>query len=184
MAHSYQLDLATLLTLLTGQTGRLYTTGVLLPGIELPCEVMVTVATGRVQACSVVNQGRVVLLADDALQRVLPLWVLSWTYIPDVPHTSSPSAHDLAPFVPQRVREVPLHELKAWPRVPRRLYQLTDVPHSLDQLAHLLRQPLDVVMATAMQLQQQGVIRLASQQERQEGVRQQFPAWLSSLHTH
>ena len=162
MAHRYQLDLATMLTVLADHTGRLSTTGILFPGTDSPCEVVVSVGAGQVQECRVISWEQGVFMGDEVLQAVLALGVLCWTYTPDLPLTSAPAVLDLAPLVPQRVREVPLRELGAWPRLPRVLYQLTDGKRTIAHLTHLLSQQQTQIVASLMVLEQRGVIRLGS----------------------
>ena len=188
MAHRYQLDLATMLTVLADHTGRLSTTGVMFPGMESPCEVVVSVLAGQVRECCVISREQGVFLGDAVLQAVLALGVLCWTYTPDelpcFPPASTParSPSEVAVIVPQRTRLVSPNELATWPRLARSLYQLIDGKREMAYIAHLLSQRLEVVCAEVVRLHQQGVLHLASQQERQEVGRSPLSAVPPSFH--
>ena len=170
----YQLDLATLLTVLVEQTGQLSCTGVVLADSTTPCEVRVSLLAGQVQDCRIMRAGWVVRRAEDALQTVQTLGVLSWTYTPDLSpafvaaSVTSASPCDLATLVPQRTRQVAVSELAQWPLRQRTVYHLSNGTRSLATIAHLLSQSLEELTALIVPMQQHRVLRLAVPGERRD----------------
>jgi hypothetical protein len=164
---SYPLDLATILYVLRGQSGRLHATVEEIPGARAPCRASLVLVVGKVTS-SVLETSQGALLAQGAramhllaeLDSINWIWEPGWN--PDLSRPSEPSPGKTA-FIPQRGEPFKLEALRDCSRIQRRVLGLVDGRRTVQEIATLLAVPpaeCERLLAVLQELQAMGLIAL------------------------
>jgi hypothetical protein len=131
-----------------------------------PWQAQLTLSQGQVTSCQVLQSadGQLLLTDSAALQWLASQGSHSWDQV-DVPPRMvlptrrTPQTEPLMPeAVPQRLEALELAESHTWSRKQRQVFGLVDGTRSIERIAMLLRQPLDLVLDLVRDLQARGAI--------------------------
>ena len=163
--QSYPLDLATILYILQGQSGRLQAILEEVPGIREPCQATIMLLEGKVASCfletrrgALVGQGEQVLNLLTGLGTVDWLWEAGPGVALQAPTRSSTGT--LSP-IPRRREPLRQQALEACSRLQRRVLGLVDGRRTIQEIASLLAVPpteLERLRAVLRELHIMGLI--------------------------
>ena len=131
-----------------------------------PWQAQLTFSEGQVISCQVQQSAyEQFLLTDDmALQWLASQGSLPWNQLGNPAPLLLPDRHAPRPdpflpgAVPQRLAVVGPAERGAWSRKQRQVFGLIDGTRSIERIAMILRQPLDLVQDLVRNLQAQGAV--------------------------
>ena len=131
-----------------------------------PWQAQLTLSEGQVISCQVQHSadGQLLLTNGTALQWLASQGSLSWDQVGNpakllLPASRTPQAEPLPPgAVPQRLTVLGPAERGAWSRKQRQIFGLIDGTRSIERIAMMLRQPLNVVQDMVRDLQARGAI--------------------------
>lgn len=131
-----------------------------------PWEAQLSLSQGHLTSCQVLqSSNRQLLLTDSAAL----LWLASqgshsWDQVGNPPRLLLPARHTpqaeslLPDAVPQKVATLEPTESSTWSRKKRQVFGLIDGTRSIERIAMILRQPLDLVQDLVRDLQARGTI--------------------------
>ncbi len=165
--QSYPLDLATILYILQGQSGRLQALLQELPGTREPCQVSIVLFDGKVASCSLETR-RGVLVAQGAqvLNLLTGLGTIDWLWEPGLtPAAQLPTKPTTGTLssIPRRREPLRPESLVACNRIQRRVLGLVDGRRTTHEIATLLAVPpteLERLRAVLRELQGMGLISM------------------------
>ncbi len=139
-------------------------------GVEIgePWQAQLTLSEGQVISCRVQQSadGQLLLTDGTALEWLASQGSLSWDQVGNpakllLPASRTPQAEPLLPgAVPQRLAVLGPAERGAWSRKQRQIFGLIDGIRSIERIAMMLRQPLDLVQDMVRDLQARGAITM------------------------
>ena len=161
----YTSSLTALLQVLqaTQATCTIFTAGV---ATGEPWQAQLTLAEGQVISCRVQQSadGQLLLIDGTALEWLASQGSLSWDQVGSpaqvlLPAGRTPQAEPLLPgAVPQRLAVMGPAERGVWSRKQRQIFGLIDGTRSIERIAMMLHQPLDLVHDMVRDLQARGAI--------------------------
>jgi hypothetical protein len=165
--QSYPLDLATILYLLQGQSGRLHAILEEVPGIREPCQATITLVEGKVASCFLeTRRGALVSQGDRAFNLLIGLGTVDWLWEPGF-ETASPtprrSSTGALSSIPRRREPLRQDMLEACSRLQRRVLGLVDGRRTIQEIATLLAVPpteFERLQAVLRELQTMGLIMI------------------------
>src|SRR5258708_37778697 len=131
-----------------------------------PWQAQLTLSKGQVISCRVQHSadGQLLLTDGTALQWLASRGSLSWDQVGKsgkvvAAASRTPQAEPLLPgAIPQRLAVSGPAERGAWSRKQRQIFGLIDGTRSIERIAMMLRQPLDLVQDMVRDLQARGAI--------------------------
>ena len=131
-----------------------------------PWQAELTLSQGQVTSCQVrqSEDGQLLLQDSAALQWLASQGSRSWDQVSNpprlvLPTRPTPQEEPLMPeAVPQRLEVLELAESRTWSRKQRQVFGLIDGTRSIERIAMILRQPLDLVQDLVRDLQARGAI--------------------------
>lgn len=171
--QSYPLDLATILYVLQGQSGRLHAVLEAVPGIREPCQATITLIDGKVASCFLeTRRGALAGQGERALNLLIGLGTVEWLWEPGSitllpPPTRTPTG-PLSPTgalspIPRRREPLRQDMLGACSRLQRRVLGLVDGRRTVHEIATLLAVPpteFERLRAVLRELHMMGLIIL------------------------
>ncbi len=163
--QSYALDLATILHILQGRSGRLQATLEALPGMREPCQVNLMLLDGKVTSCSLeAANGALIAQGERVMNLLLGLGTIDWLWEPQR-KAAAPlpggSAAAGAFSIPRRREPLRPEVLAGCSRIQRRVLGLVDGRRTIQEIALLLAVPateLERLQAVLDELQALGLI--------------------------
>lgn len=163
--QSYPLDLATILYVLQGQSGRLHAILEAIPGIREPCQATMMLVEGKVASCFLeTRRGALVGQGERALNLLIGLGTVDWLWEPgSAPALQPPARSPTGTLSPIPRRREPLRQdiLEACSRLQRRVLGLVDGRRTIQEIATLLAVPpteFERLRAVLRELQMMGLI--------------------------
>jgi hypothetical protein len=131
-----------------------------------PWQAELTLSQGQVTSCQVrqSTDGQLLLTDTEALQWLASQGSRSWDQVSTpprlvLPTRSIPQEEPLMPeAVPQKLEVLEFVESRTWSRKQRQVFGLIDGTRSIERIAMILRQPLDLVQDLVRDLQARGAI--------------------------
>ena len=131
-----------------------------------PWQAQITLSQGQVTSSQVLQSadGQHLLTDSAALQWLASQGSSSWDQVSNsprlvLPTRRAPQEESLMPeAVPQRLEALELAESRMWSRKQRQVFGLIDGTRSIERIAMILRQPLDLVQYLVRDLQARGAI--------------------------
>jgi hypothetical protein len=140
-------------------------------GSEKPWRAQLSYINGKVTTCRVWHKrdGRSLFTDGEAIRWLISLPQFTWT--PEAltlqPQQALPQANSgtqallsSPPRVPQRIRQTEQWVIRSWPLKQRHVFALVDGDRSVDKIAAMLRQPVEVVVEILHELEAMGVMTL------------------------
>jgi hypothetical protein len=129
-------------------------------------QAQLALSQGQLTSCQVLQSadGQLLLSESAALQWLVSQGGHSWDQVHDPPRLMLPARHTpqaeppLPDAVPQRVAALEPAESSTWSRKQRQVFGLVDGTRSIERIAMILRQPLDLVQDMVRDLQGRGAI--------------------------
>ena len=131
-----------------------------------PWQAQLTLSQGQLTSCQVLQSadGQLLLSDSAALQWLASQGGHSWDQVNDPPRLVLPTRHTpqaeplLPDAIPQRLAALESAESSIWSRKQRQVFGLVDGTRSIERIAMILRQPLDLVQDLVRDLQARGAI--------------------------
>lgn len=163
--QSYPLDLATILYILQGQSGRLQAILEEVPGVKEPCQATLMLLDGKVASCFLeTRRGALVGQGERVLHLLTGLGTVDWLWEPAsgaaLPAPTRSPAGALSP-IPRRREPLRQAALAACSRLQRRVLGLVDGRRTTQEIATLLAVPpteLERLRAVLRELQNMGLL--------------------------
>jgi hypothetical protein len=165
--QSYPLDLATILYILQGQSGRLQAILEEVPGVKEPCQATLMLLDGKVASCFLeTRRGALIGQGERAFNLLTGLGTLDWLWEPGFATALPAPARSLTGALsPIPYRREPLRQeaLDVCSRLQRRVLGLVDGRRTIQEIATLLAVPpteLERLRAVLRELQTMGLIMM------------------------
>jgi hypothetical protein len=131
-----------------------------------PWQARLTISQGQVTSSQVLQSadGQLLLTDSAALQWLASQGSRSWDQVSNSPRLVLPTRRALQEgslmpeAVPQRLEALELAESRMWSRKQRQVFGLVDGTRSIERIAMIMRQPLDLVQDLVRDLQARGAI--------------------------
>lgn len=163
--QSYPLDLATILYLLQGQSGRLQAILEAVPGVREPCQATIMLLEGKIATCFLeTRQGELVAQGERVLNLLTGLGTIDWLWEAGFGTTLlMPARNPTGALSPIPRRREPLRQdmLEACSRLQRRVLGLVDGRRTIQEIATLLAVPpteFERLRAVLRELQTMGLL--------------------------